>query len=211
MRAAFLAIALVCAAGPLAAQHAEHGGKSGVPAGWHARRDGKPADAELDGVMLMLMGNALHAKMGMTNAIFWNPQNVGKGEFEVSATFTQSAKPEHHPEGYGLIFNGDNLDQANQTYVYFLVREGQFLINHRAGDAVHKIVPWTAHSAINKSDETGKVTNALAVQVKGDDVNYIVNGQVVHTQKRSEVNPDGIVGLRVNMHLDMHVADFKVK
>jgi hypothetical protein len=210
MRAAILALSLICAAAPLSAQH-EHGGQGALPTGWHARRDGKPADSELDGVSLMAMGNAFHASMGMTNAVFWNPQNVGKGEFQLSATFAQTKKPEHHAEGYGLIFNGENLDQANQSYVYFLVREGEFLINHRAGAEVHKIVPWTANPAINKSDDSGKVTNALAVQVKGNDVNYIVNGKVVHTQKRAEVNPDGTVGLRVNMHLDMHISGFNVK
>ena len=210
MRAAFLAFTLICAAAPVSAQH-EHGGSGTVPAGWHARRDGKPADAELEGVSLMAMGNAFHASMGMTNAIFWNPQNIGKGEFNLSATFNQTKKPEHHAEGYGLVFNGADLDQPNQSYVYFLVREGEFMINHRAGTEVHKIVPWTANPAINKSDESGKVTNSLAVQVKGNDVNYIVNGKVVHTQQRDHVNPDGVVGLRVNMHLDMHISDFKVK
>ena len=116
-----------------------------------------------------------------------------------------------HPEGYGLVFNGANLDRDNQSYVYFLVREGKYLINHRAGNDVHKIVPWTDHAAINKSDASGKVSNALTVQVKGNNVNYIVNGQIVHQQKRDYMKPDGIVGLRVNMFQDMHVASFGLK
>jgi hypothetical protein len=212
MRFALIAISLACAVSPAVAQH-EHGGGHGgaLPAGWHARRDNKPADAELEGVQFMSMGNAYHVMMGMTNAIFWNPQNVAKGEFELSATFSQMKKPEMHPEGYGLVFNGSNLDQANQSYVYFLVKDGQYLINHRAGNEVHKIVPWTVNEAIAKPDASGKSTNTLAVQVKGNDVNYLVNGKVVHTQQRAHINPDGIVGLRVNMHLDMHVSDFKVK
>src|SRR5262245_20907916 len=212
MRIAFLAFTLVCAAAPVAAQHAEHAGHGGgLPAGWHARRDNKPADAELEGVQFVAVGDAFHAMMGMTNAIFWNPKNLAKGEFEASATFTQTKKPEMHPEGYGLVFNGSNLDQPNQSYVYFLVRDGQFLINHRAGNEVHRIVPWTANDAIRKPDAEGKSTNTLAVQVKGNDVNYLVNGNVIHTQQRDHLNPDGIVGLRVNMHLDMQIEGFKVR
>jgi hypothetical protein len=213
MRVVLLALSFACAAAPAVAQHAEHAGGhgAGLPAGWHARRDNKAADAELDGVQFMAMGNAFHVLMGMTNAIFWNPQNVAKGEFELAATFAQTKKPEMHPEGYGLVFNGSNLDQANQSYVYFLVKDGQYLINHRAGNEVHKIVPWTANDAIVKPDASGQSTNTLAVHVKGNDVNYLVNGKVVHTQQRAHINPDGIVGLRVNMHLDMHISDFKVK
>src|SRR5688572_1341098 len=156
MRVALIAITLACAVSPVAAQHEHAAGRgAGLPAGWHARRDNKPADAELEGVGFMSKGNAFHVMMGMTNAIFWNPQNVAKGEFELSATFSQMKKPEMHPEGYGLVFNGSNLDQANQSYVYFLVKDGQYLINHRAGNEVHKIVPWTANEAIAKADAAG--------------------------------------------------------
>jgi hypothetical protein len=217
MRAAMLFAALICSASPVLAQSHDHGklpevtGGGKFPAGWQARRDNMAAGTELDNVKLIQMGAGLHATMGHTNAILWNPQNDAKGEFELTATFSQSKANPMHAEGYGLVFNGANLDRDNQSYVYFLVREGQYLINHRAGNEVHKIVPWTDHAAINKSDAAGKVSNALTVQVKGNDVNYIVNGQIVHQQKRDYLKPDGIVGLRMNMFQDMHVASFGLK
>ncbi len=217
MRAAMLFTALICSAAPVLAQSHDHGklpevtGGGKFPAGWQARRDDKAPGAELDNVKLVAMGPGLHATMGHTNAILWNPENDAKGEFELTANFSQGKANPMHPEGYGLVFNGANLDQDNQSYVYFLVREGKYMINHRAGKDVHKIMPWTEHAAINKSDAAGKVSNALSVQVKGNDVNYVVNGQVVHTQPRDYLKPDGTVGLRVNMFQDMHVANFALK
>jgi len=210
--------ALLCAAAPVAAQHAHGGGGAEVkgtgrlPDGWNARIDKQPANAALERLNLMQMGaNTLHAQMGMANAIFWNAQNDGQGEFEVSATFRQTKANAHHAEGYGLVFNGSNLDQANQSYVYFLVKDGQYLINHRAGEEVHKIVPWTAHAAITKPDASGRSTNRLAVKVVGNEVQYIVNDQIIHKQDRNYMKPDGLVGLRVNMHLDMLIENFQVK
>ena len=89
--------ALLCAAAPVAAQHAHGGGGAEVkgtgrlPDGWNARIDKQPANAALERLNLMQMGaNTLHAQMGMANAIFWNAKNDGQGEFEVSAT---SARP----------------------------------------------------------------------------------------------------------------------
>ncbi|MEX2281422.1 MAG: hypothetical protein WEE89_02920 [Gemmatimonadota bacterium] len=121
MRAAMLFAALVCSAAPGLAQSHDHGklpevtGGGKFPAGWQARRDDKAAGAELDNVKLVAMGSGLHATVGRTNAVLWNP------------------------------------------------------------------------------------------------VNHIVNGQVVHQQKRDYLKPAGVVGLRVNMYQDMHVANFSVK
>lgn len=216
MRFPVLAIALLCAATPVAAQHGHVGhdevkGSGRLPDGWNALIDGQPANTALERLNLMQMGaNTLHVQMGMANAIFWNEKDNVKGEFELSATFRQTKQPAHHPEGYGLVFNGSRLDGPEQSYVYFLVKDGQYLINHRAGDEVHKVVPWTAHAAIAKPDASGKVTNDLAVRVVGKDVLYIVNGQVVHRHDRDYLQPDGIVGFRVNMHLDVVIENFRV-
>jgi hypothetical protein len=217
MRAAILFTALTCTGAPALAQQTRPPmqetvtGGGQLPAGWRARRDKLAADAQLDNVKFVTMGTGLHATMGMTNATFWNPQNSAKGDFEVSAAFSQSKPNPMHPEGYGLVIGGSNLDKANQSYTYFLAREGRFLINHRAGEEIHKIVPWTEHAAINRADANGRTSNAMSVQVTATEVKYLVNGQVVHTQPRAQAQVDGVAGLRVNMHQDMHIADFKIK
>lgn len=219
MRIFLYTAALLCIAAPVAAQHAQHAGHEAevkgtgrLPDGWNARIDRQPANTALDRLNLVQMdASTLHVQMGMANAIFWHPKHDVKGEFEVSATFRQTKPNTHHPEGYGLVFNGSNLDKDNQSYVYFLVKDGQFLINHRAGAEVHKIVPWTAHAAITKADASGTSTNELAVKVSGKDVLYLVNGQVVQRHDREYMNPDGVIGLRVNMHLDVMIENFQVK
>lgn len=217
MRFPILASTLLVLAAPVAGQAGHHhketvAGGGQLPPGWQARRDKMAAGAQLDNVKFMAMGaNGFHAILGGTNAIFWNPRHDAKGEFELAASFVQNKPNPEHPEGAGLVFNGANLDQDNQSYVYFLVREGKYLINHRAGPDVHKIVTWTEHSAIKKADAIGKTVNKLAVRVAGADVQYLVNDQVVHTQKREYMKPDGVVGVRVNMHLDMHINDFQLK
>ena len=216
MRFAVVAMALLALAAPAFAQagHEHHesvtgGGK--LPAGWNARRDKQPANTALENVKFMAMGSGFHAMMGMTNATFWNLSNDAKGEFELTATFNQMKPNPMHPEGAGLVFNGANLDKPDQSYVYFLVRDGKYLINHRAGEEIHKIVQWTDHAAIKKQDATGKTSNKLSVRVAGKDVLYLVNDQVVHRQDREYMKPDGIVGLRINMGLDLHVENFQLK
>lgn len=221
MRNTVMILAALAAAAPAAAQsgghaHGDHGthgaltngGK--VASGWHARRDRMNAGQGLEALSFVATGpQSFHATMGSTNAIFWNPNQVAKGEFQLGATFTQNKLNGSHPEGYGLVFNGANLDQPNQSYVYFLVRDGKYLINHRAGEEVHKLVTWTEHPAIRKAAADGTTSNHLSVRVIGSELQYIVNGQVVHTQDANYVKPDGIVGVRVNMHLDMKIEDFK--
>ena len=218
MRNGILVLAALAVAAPAVAQSGGHahgaheplkdGGK--VAAGWQARRDKMAAGEGLGEVRFLTAGtNTFHATMGSTNAIFWNPKNIATGEFELSATFTQTKPNASHPEGHGLVFNGANLDKPDQSYVYFLVRDGKYLINHRAGEEVHRIVPWTEHAAIKKADATGRTSNKLAVRVTGSQLQYVVNGQVVHTQDANYVKPDGIVGVRVNMHLDMRIEEFK--
>jgi hypothetical protein len=41
-------------------------------------------------------------------------------------------------------------------------------------------------------------------------VSYVVNGTVVHTMPKSGVKTDGIVGVRVNHMLNVHVDGFTV-
>jgi len=218
MRNKFLVLATLALAAPVSAQtgHGDHGSHGPVADGgkvadgWHARRDRMQAGQGLEQLRFVSTGpNSFHALMGSTNAIFWNPKNTATGQFELSAAFTQNKANGSHPEGYGLVFSGANLDKPDQSYVYFLVRDGKYLINHRAGEEVHRIVQWTEHAAIKKPDANGRSTNRLAVRVSGNDLQYIVNGQVIHTQDASYVKPDGIVGVRVNMHLDMRIDDFK--
>lgn len=188
--------------------------------GWKGRIDAQQAarGRKLSEVSLRTMGSGIHATGGPA-AIYWNPANTASGNYTVSATFTQMKKTANL-EGYGLFVGGSNLDVANEAYGYFLVRQdGKFLINHRANDStVHKMVPWTASSAIKPVDASGKATNALEVVVGSDSVSFRANGVQLHAVPRSQLDmgspgsgTSGIAGIRVNHGLDVHVGDFAVK
>ncbi len=213
---AFAVMAAAIAATPLAAQQPRHdpdhavAGGGQLPTGWQARLDrptGKMAD-----VMFMPMGNGYHVKLG-PSGIFYKPTDTATGAYTLSASFTQNAAPTH-PEAYGVIFGGKNLEAANQDYMYFLVRgDGKYMIKHRAGTEVHTLADWTDHAALRKQDASGKATNVLSVDATPTTVRFLVNGQQVASHARADVpylNTDGIVGLRVNHNLNVHVDGFTV-
>lgn len=52
--------------------------------------------------------------------------------------------------------------------------------------------------------------NVLAIEA-GDSALVVINGVTVHTLPRSEVWTDGIVGLRVNHYLNLHVSELTVR
>jgi hypothetical protein len=215
IRRSLAAFSLVlAAAAPLAAQgandptHKAAGGGS-LPAGWAGRTD--RATDKLSDAKFVTMGSGYHVTSGPA-AIYWNPKNITSGPFVATTTVTQTKAP-MHPEAYGIFFMGKDLDTPQLSYAYFLVRQdGKYLVNHRAGAEVHKIVPWTENAAIHKADANGKATNTLTVDAsKPDSVRLLVNGTQVTSLPMSHLGKtDGLVGLRVNHNLDVHVGELTV-
>lgn len=187
--------------------------------GWTGRIDPQSVKQgrKLADAKFATMAAGFHVTSGPA-AIYWNPRNYARGNYGVTATFTQM-KPATHPEGYGLVAAGSNLTASNQAYVYFLVRQdGKFLINHRADDStIHKIVPWTDHASINKVPDGGKATNTLRIDFTAKDLVFFVNSKEVKRIPRSTVDSpaygngsSGIAGIRVNHNLDVHVDNFAI-
>jgi hypothetical protein len=204
---------LSLAAAPLAAQgandptHKVAGGA--LPAGWMGRTD-RPTD-KLTDAKFVAMGSGYHATSGPA-AIYWNPKTVTSGPFTATTTLTQTKAPTH-PEAYGIFFMGKDLDVPTQSYMYFIVRgDGKFMVNHRAGADVHKIIPWTENAAVVKADANGKATNKLTVDAtKTDSLRFLVNDKQVAALPANQFGTtNGIVGLRVNHNLDVHIADLTV-
>ncbi|HKO14678.1 MAG TPA: hypothetical protein VJU87_00465 [Gemmatimonadaceae bacterium] len=223
MRSMRLAATLVTLASPLMAQTKQqakemdptHKVAGGISApGWMGRVDDKDARRAMtiNDVKFVVMGTGYHVTAGPA-AIYWNPKDVARGNYTVQATFTQTRAP-MHPEAYGLFVGGAHLQDSTQSYLYFLTRgDGKYLINHRAGSAVHKIVEWTASGALHPQDAAGKATNELAIRVTTDSVQFLANGTPVKAFSRAEMHgmlPDGQAGLRVNHNLDVHVGGFAV-
>jgi hypothetical protein len=162
------------------------------------------------GVRFSPMGTGFHVMSGPA-AIFYRPDMRKSGSYEVTATFQQMG-PAAHPEAYGLIIGGADLEGAAQKYTYFLVRQdGQFLIKRRAGSETPTVTNWTANAAIKKTEGTTRGTNTLTIHVTPDKVRFLVNGTEVSTAPASQVDTSGIVGLRINHNLNVHIEGFAAK
>ena len=201
MRKMLIAAAVAVLAFPLVA------GAQGVQAdGWEARLD---FEADIDSVLgFMNMGSGVHVTTtGAGFAIFWQPESTAEGDFSISATFTQMERS-GHANAYGMFLGGSDLQGPNQQYTYFMLRQGgEYLIKKRMGEDLPTLVDWTAHDAVNDLNDQGSSTNTLTVEAAGDTVRFLVNGAEVSSQARSDVDTDGITGLRVTHLLNMHIDD----
>lgn len=231
MRNAFIVVAALAIATPLAAQtqqarnsdptHAVKG-DGALPAGWSMALDPKEVarGATKDQAKFVAMGSGYHFYTGPAG-IYWNPKDEANGNYTVQATFTQEKKITghgEHGEAYGLIAGGSKLDTPEAQYIYFIVRQdGNYMIRHRAGaddkTQLHTIVPWTESPAVNKVGDDGKDTNTLAIQVATDSVHFLANGKQVVAFSKAQMhgfNMGGQTGIRMNHNLDVHVSDFKL-
>ncbi len=189
---------------PLAAQ---------APKGWKMRvdRSTEASDPDAAGdIKFTTQGSGFHA-VNPQAAVYWNPSNTASGNYTLKGTFTLM-KPSGHPNYYGLIFGGSDLQGANQSYLYFVVAQnGMWLIKKREGAAANTLKPRTANDAVKKPDDTGKSTNTLEVRVGADKVDFVVNGTVVDSEPKSALGKtDGIYGIRVNHMLDVEITNFGV-
>ena len=190
--------------------------------GWTGKIDAKEAAAglTLNSAKLVRERGSMRVTTGPA-VTYWNPKNTAKGDYTVSATFTESKymSINDHPHPYGIMIAGNGLGTAQESYLYcaaygngtFIVRgfgPEPFRMSGRAPEA---------NAAINKAAGVGQpVTQTIAMTVKGDKVTCSINGQVVGTYNRSELvtagklkSTDGIYGLRFGHNTDAVVTNFK--
>ncbi len=199
---AALALAVLA---PLAAQ---------APKGWKMRVDRSTAASDPDApgdIKFVTEGSGFHATNPQA-AIYWNPADTASGNYTLKGTFTL-VKPSSHTNYYGLIFGGSGLEGAQQSYLYFTVAQnGTWLIKSRNGDATPTISPKTPSESVKKPGPDGTSTNTLEVRVGADKVDFVVNGEVVHSEPRTGAmaKTDGIYGIRVNHVLEVKIDGFGV-
>jgi len=176
-------------------------GNGKFPAGWNARPDRGTADQ----IVFTQAGDVFHFGMGSAGT-FYRTDWTKTGDRKLSARLTQLKAPSH-PISYGLMFGGSDLAGPKQTYSYFLVRnQGEFFIANKDGDArPTTVVDWTPNPVIVKQGADGKQTNALGIQVQGENVIFTVNGTEVTRLPKSKVHTDGLYGFRIGHNLDVDV------
>jgi hypothetical protein len=200
-----VAVLALAAIAPLVAQ---------APHGWKLRVDKSTEASDPDAagdIKFVTMGSGFHATNPKA-AVYWNPANTASGAYTLKGTFTLM-KPSGHNNYYGLVFGGSGLEGAQQSYLYFVVAQnGTWLIKRRDGDATSNVAPKTPSDAVKKPDASGQSTNALEVRVGADKIDFVVNGEVVHSEPKTGAmaKTDGLYGIRVNHLLEVQVDGLAV-
>lgn len=138
--------------------------------------------------------------------VAWRPQDtVSAGDFRAEATLTLLGAPVGYREAYGVFVGGRDLGGPSATYLYLVVRAtGDFTVRRRVGAAVETVVDWLGHNAVQRVALDGETPlNTLAIEVRGEETRFLVNGTVVFVMPTAEARPRGIAGLRVNHRLDL--------
>jgi uncharacterized protein YndB with AHSA1/START domain len=185
-----------------------------MPPGWQMRVDsgaGHAGHAAKEEPRFWTMPPGWHITSGPA-AIYYDPSQVGQGSFRLeSQTFL--FPPGDHVEGYGFFFGGKDLAGDGASYTYFLLRrDGRYLIKQRTGTTTKDLVGWTEHPAIVKHPGGNHdAKNEMAMETNGTNVDFIVNGQKVHSLPRTQAPTDGQVGLRVNHNINIHITYLTIK
>lgn len=180
----------------------------GRPSGWLTRFDkGEHAGHGADSLAFEDMKPGFHVTTGPA-VILWHPDSSARGDFTIESTLHLFDTKGRDREGYGVIVGGRDLSTDAQSYTYFLLRnDGRFIVKQRKGVETPTLAAWTDHASINKwtTAAGSSVKNVLAVKAAGQTVQFLINGQVVHSAPRASVNPDGLFGIRANHSVNLHV------
>jgi hypothetical protein len=190
--------------------------------GWEGKID---ADAEKAGqtvadAKLSEEGKVLQVTTGPA-ITYWNPKNVAKGDYTVSATFNEPKfqNLNTHPHPYGIVIAGNGLGTAEQSYIYCAAYgNGNFIVRGFGPEPFQLNGRREANDAVHKAAGIGQpVTQEIALQVKGDKVSCIINGTVVKTLEKSDLvtagklkSTDGVYGVRFAHNTDATVSNLKV-
>ena len=210
MRRTLLTAALLVVPAVAPAQQAAPKSVDARSLGWQVRSDG---NKDISTLNFIEMKPGWHVTTGSVAAIFYRPEMTGVGNYTANLKVYFFGPPSAHPEAYGIFVGGKDLPGATQRYLYFVIRnDGKYLIKQRSGETTADVIPWTASSAIKTiaATDSANVLNTLTVQVSRDTVQFLVNGTVVASKPRTELAVDGVVGMRINHMLNVHVAEFMV-
>jgi hypothetical protein len=209
-------IALVAASGLWAQDPDRTVSDGGIKiAGWKGRVDRGPLaqGRTINDSRVVAIPGGMRMSIGPA-AIFWNPANVAKGNYEVKATFHEHKMAMNHPHSYGIFIGGNDLESDTETLLYCIVYgNGTYSVKTFHGAKVTNLVDRAPHEAIRKAGADGETTNEIGVRVEGDKVSCVVNGTEIRSFSKSEViapdrlkSTDGIYGIRVSHNLELTVT-----
>jgi hypothetical protein len=153
---------------------------------------------------------------------YWNPKNIAKGDYTVSATFTEPKfmNLNDHPHPYGIVIAGNDLGTAQQSLLYCAAYgNGTFIVRGFGPDAFQMGGRRpTPSDAVHKAPAVGQpVAQDIAMSVKGDTVTCSINGAVVATYPKTDLitagklkSTDGLYGIRFAHNTEALVTNLKM-
>ena len=182
-----------------------------LPAGYALRLDRPNRDpAEF---LTTSDGGDLRVETGPAGIIYRPDQLADTAPYTASARFTEIGAPVGHREGFGLFIGGQDLENDNQRYTYFLVRgDGRYLIKRRDGELTAEITDgWEPSAAVHvPAPDNHDVVNELTVAVNGELLRFLCNDELVAEMPVGDLDTQGVVGVRVNHNLEVRVQDLRV-
>ncbi|CAN5732354.1 hypothetical protein BH10ACI4_BH10ACI4_10190 [soil metagenome] len=191
-------------------------------AGWQGKID---ANAEKAGqtvadAKLSMDGKSLHVTTGPA-ITYWNPSNMAKGDYTVSATFNEPKfqNLNSHPHPYGIVIGGNDLGTAQQSYLYCAAYgNGKFIVRGFGPDSFQANGRGEENAAVHKAPAIGEpVRQEIAMSVKGDKVSCSINGTTVWTADKASLvtagklkSTDGVYGIRFAHNTDATVTGLKL-
>ena len=192
--------------------------KGQFPEGWsvrlddaagHAGRGASASGPSTSDVSFVTMKPGWHITTG-PSVILYQATQKASGPYTLKSEIFLF-DPGTRQEAFGVLFGGRNLDGPTHSYTYFVIRRtGEFMVRRRTGATTVNVKDWTPNPAIKKYEDraAGKasVLNVLEVKVAADATAFVVNGAEVARVPTKDIDTDGIVGLRVNHQLNLHVS-----
>ena len=152
---------------------------------------------------------------------YWNPANRATGDYKVSATFTEPKymNLNDHPHPYGIVIAGNDMGTAQQSYLYCAAYgNGSFIVRGMGPQPFQMNGMGAANPAVHKA--AGKdqpVTQEIALSVKGNRAECIINGAVVAGYDKAQLvtagklkSTDGVYGIRFSHNTDATVTGLTV-
>jgi hypothetical protein len=223
-----LCLALAFSATTLAAQNTEPtslppdpenpiGQEGAMPPGWLVRLDHPDTGVKIGGeedadIWFVTMTPGWHVTTKPAG-IFYHPAAIAEGTYQAQSTI-HLFDPGQRNEAYGIFFGGQNLQDDHQTYLYFLIRRsGEYLVKQRQGHETRVLIDWTPYDGILKyeDDTQGSVENTLSVTVDAKTITFYINGAKVANIARGSLSTDGVVGLRLNHNVNVHISDLRIE
>tara|TARA_R110002124_G_scaffold246052_2_gene411153 strand:+ start:15886 stop:16569 length:684 start_codon:yes stop_codon:yes gene_type:complete len=190
-----------------------------TPKGWEWIFDKAAADvkvgseAETADVFFVNMTPGWHITSGPAG-IYYHPENKVEGDYTLNSKIYLFDTKGRDREGFGIFIGGNDLKGEGQSYIYFLLRNtGEYLVKKRTGTEMSTIKGWTKTDAMKMftTETESSAENNFQVRVAGGEMTFSLNGEVLTSMEKGDLNTDGQYGFRVNHSVNLHISSLKVE